>query len=103
MKRKFALFAVLVLMAITLPLPVFAQHSFWHQVKDQAFNRHGWQYGYGSYPAPTYYPGNQNGYGGYGHSNPWGTYGVQRGWGGAQYGQYGHGGYGGGHHGGHHN
>lgn len=48
--------------------------SFWHQIKDQTFNRHGgWQYNYGGY---SQYPraGGQR-------YNPWGTYGVRQGWG----------------------
>lgn len=50
--------------------------SFWHQVKDQASNRHGWQYGNGTY---RNYGGHGGGYGtGY---NPWGSYGTQQGWG----------------------
>lgn len=80
--KTLALLSALALMAISMP-PVFAHHSFWHQVKDQVYNQHGWQYGYGAYPPPANYPGT-----GYGHSNPWGTYGTQQGWGGAQYGRH---------------
>jgi hypothetical protein len=68
--------------------PVEAQ-SFWHQVKDQASNRHGWQYGYGTYPQWRNYGGHGGGHGGgyygggsYGTGyNPWGAYGAQQGWG----------------------
>ncbi len=93
--KKVALISAVVLITFAMP-PAFSQHSFWHQVKDQVYNRHGWQYGYGQYPPAVNYYGT-----GYGYSNPWGTYGVQQGWGHAQYGrQYGgheyrehHGGY----------
>lgn len=56
--------------------PAEAHHSFWHQVKDQMYNKHGYQYGYGAYPSHNNYRGTS-----WGHSNPWGTYGVQQGWG----------------------
>ncbi len=78
MKQFALMIGALAVVAISAQ-PVFANHSFWHQVKDQVYNSHGWQYGYGTYPAPRNYPGTT-----YGHSNPWGTYGYQQGWGHAQ-------------------
>jgi|GEM_PF-1739125 hypothetical protein len=91
MKHKIAI--TLVALAFGLFVnPAEAHHSFWHQVKDQVYNSHGWQYGYGAYPPPVNYHGTN-----YGYSNPWGTYGVQQGWGHAQYGGHSeyteHGGY----------
>lgn len=74
---KFTIAMLLFLLAFTvLVKPAEAQHSFWHRVKDQMSNRHGWQYGYGSYPTYNNYRGSN-----WGHSNPWGTYGAQQGWG----------------------
>ncbi|HEY9680479.1 MAG TPA: hypothetical protein V6C86_02710 [Oculatellaceae cyanobacterium] len=77
---KFTIAMLLFALAFTvLVKPAEAQHSFWHQARDQMTNRHGWQYGYGSYPTYNNYRGTS-----WGNSNPWGTYGMQQGWGHAQ-------------------
>ena len=79
---KFTIAMLLFALAFTvLVKPAEAQHSFWHQARDQMTNRHGWQYGYGTYPSYHNYRGTN-----WGHSNPWGNYGMQQGWGNARYG-----------------
>ena len=84
----------LVLLFTVLIKPAEAHHSFWHRAKDQMTNRHGWQYGYGAYPAYNNYRGTS-----WGNSNPWGTYGAQQGWGhGGGHGMQQGWGHGGGHH-----
>ena len=100
MKKIYLAISLIALSIASSSIPADAQ-SFWHQLKDQAFNTHGGQYGYPSTYSSVYgngynssgIYGNQQGWGqqplrvrtysfyGNGHNNSLEIYGNQQGWG----------------------